>query len=59
MAERCALFIIIGAGIVVTGSAVADAPWGAGLALALAFAFAGSALMWWLYFDLGRSAARN
>ncbi len=55
MAERCALFIIIalGEGIVVTGSAVADAPWGAGLALALAIAFAGSALMWWLYFDLG------
>jgi len=55
MAERCALFIIIalGEGIVVTGASVADAPWGAGLALALAIAFAGSALMWWLYFDLG------
>ncbi len=55
MAERCALFIIIalGEGIVVTGASVADAPWGAGLALALTTAFAGSALLWWLYFDLG------
>lgn len=55
MAERCALFIIIalGEGIVVTGSAVAEAPPGPGLTSAFVTAFAGSALMWWLYFDLG------
>lgn len=59
MAERCALFIIIalGEGIVVTGAAVADAPLGVGLGLgltkALVTGFAGSALMWWLYFDMG------
>ena len=55
MAERCALFIIIalGEGIVVTGASAADAPLSAGLGLALGIAFAGSALLWWLYFDLG------
>lgn len=55
MAERCALFVIIalGEGIVVTGANVADSPWGSGLAQALVVAFAGSALLWWLYFDLG------
>ncbi len=55
MAERCALFIIIalGEGIVVTGAAVADAPLGPGLTTAFVAAFAGSALMWWLYFDMG------
>lgn len=56
MAERCSLFIIIalGEGIVVTGSSVAGAELvDGGLLGALGVAFAGSALMWWLYFDLG------
>ncbi len=55
MAERCALFIIIalGEGIVVTGTAIAQAPLGPGLTTAFVTAFVGSALMWWLYFDMG------
>lgn len=55
MAERCALFVIIalGEGIVVTGAAVADAPLEPGLTTAFVTAFVGSALMWWLYFDMG------
>lgn len=59
MAERCALFVIIalGEGVVMTGAAVAKAGLGEGNALAFAFAFIGSALMWWLYFDLGAPRA--
>lgn len=55
MAERCALFIIIalGEGIVVTGTALSGQPLGAGRAWAVLAAFLSSALMWWLYFDLG------
>ena len=55
MAERCGLFIIIalGEGIVVIGSSVAHGGLSAGLIGAMALAFTGSALMWWLYFDLG------
>ncbi len=55
MAERCSLFIIIalGEGIVVTGSNLADQTLSSGLVSAFIIAFAGSALMWWLYFDLG------
>lgn len=59
MAERCALFVIIalGEGIVMTGAAVSKAGLDHGNAAAFALAFLGSALMWWLYFDLG--AARG
>ncbi len=55
MAERCALFIIIalGEGIVVTGSHFNLDHASVGQAAALGLAFLGSALMWWLYFDLG------
>lgn len=55
MAERCALFIIIalGEGIVVTGvNFEGGAPTPERIAAFLC-AFAGSALMWWIYFDLG------
>ncbi len=55
MAERCSLFIIIalGEGIVVTGASFAGLSMEAGRVAAFVIAFAGSALMWWLYFDLG------
>ncbi len=55
MAERCGLFIIIaqGEGIVVTGASFAAGPADAPHIRALLIAFVTSALMWWLYFDLG------
>ncbi len=55
MAERCALFIIIalGEGIVVTGSTFLGLEMTNGAMQAFLIAFASSALMWWLYFDLG------
>ena len=55
MAERCALFIIISLGeaVLVTGASFAElvqdqATWAAFLT-----SFAGSAAMWWIYFDIG------
>lgn len=55
MAERAGLFIIIALGeaIVVTGSAMGDAPLEPGRVSAFLLAFLGSVLLWWLYFDLG------
>lgn len=55
MAERCGLFIIIalGEGIVVTGASFAQGSGDAAHIGALLIAFLTSALMWWLYFDLG------
>lgn len=55
MAERCALFIIIalGEGIVVTGTSFNRLSMEMGRIGAFGAAFASSALMWWLYFDLG------
>ena len=55
MAERCSLFIIIalGEGIVVMGASFAGGPADAAHVRALMTAFLTSALMWWLYFDLG------
>lgn len=60
MAERCALFIIIalGEGIVVTGAtfvglSVEGGAMESGRVAGFIAAFLGSALMWWLYFDLG------
>lgn len=59
MAERCALFIIIalGEGIVVIGAGVASQPWDPAMLVAPLIAFLISALMWWLYFDLGMGRA--
>jgi low temperature requirement protein LtrA len=59
MAERCALFVIIalGEGVVMTGAALSKAGLGEGNAIAFALAFLGSALMWWLYFDVGAPRA--
>ncbi|MDE2437442.1 MAG: low temperature requirement protein A [Sphingomonadales bacterium] len=55
MAERCSLFIIIalGEGIVVSGAAMLDGVLSADRYAALFIAFAGSAVVWWLYFDIG------
>lgn len=55
LAERCALFIIIalGEGVVVTGSSFAEQTADLARTTAFVLAFAGSALMWWIYFDLG------
>jgi low temperature requirement protein LtrA len=55
IAERCALFIIIALGesILVTGATFGELPWNASTVAAFAVAFAGSAAMWWLYFDTG------
>lgn len=55
MAERSSLFIIIalGEGIVVTGTSFAGLSMETGRIGAFLIAFVSSALMWWLYFDLG------
>jgi len=55
MAERCALFIIIalGEGVVVIGTNLAAAELTPNRITAFLCAFLGSALMWWIYFDLG------
>jgi low temperature requirement protein LtrA len=55
LAERCALFIIIalGEGVVVTGTSFAEETADFARTLAFVLAFAGSALMWWIYFDMG------
>lgn len=55
MAERCALFIIIalGEGIIITGATFAKLQPDAVQVAAFLIAFTGSALMWWVYFDVG------
>jgi len=55
MAERCALFIIIalGEGIIITGATFAKLEPDAAHVAAFLIAFTGSALMWWVYFDVG------
>lgn len=55
MAERASLFVLIalGEGIVVTGTAFAEAVPDVERSLAFLAAFASSVLMWWIYFDIG------
>ena len=55
MAERCALFIIIALGetILVTGATFAKLTPDTPTIAAFATSFAGSAIMWWIYFDTG------
>lgn len=55
MAERCALFIIIALGetILVTGATFAKLTPDAPTIAAFAVSFASSAIMWWIYFDVG------
>lgn len=53
MAERCGLFIIIALGesILVTGATFAKLEWSPVTLAAFAASFAGTAAMWWIYFD--------
>jgi low temperature requirement protein LtrA len=53
MAERCGLFIIIGLGesILVTGATFSGLVWDRATIAAFITAFAGSAAMWWVYFN--------
>jgi low temperature requirement protein LtrA len=55
MAERCALFIIIALGeaVLMTGATFGETPQTQGFWLAFLSSFAGSAAMWWIYFDIG------
>ena len=55
MAERASLFVLIalGEGIVVTGTAFAEAVPDTTRTLAFLACFASSVLMWWIYFDIG------
>lgn len=61
MAHRCFLFIIVALGesILITGATVGRLPASAGTIAAFVVAFAGSALLWWLYFDRAEEAGRN
>lgn len=55
MAERCALFIIIALGetVLITGATFADLSHSVPTWIAFLASFAGSATMWWIYFDVG------
>ena len=55
MAERCALFIIIALGeaVLVTGATFAKLDHDSYTWAAFITSFAGSATMWWIYFDIG------
>jgi low temperature requirement protein LtrA len=55
MAERCSLFVIIALGesILVTGATAASLPVTPPTMAAFIVAFAGSAAMWWIYFNIG------
>ncbi len=55
MAERCALFIIIALGeaVLVTGSTFSTLSHDGPTITAFIASFLGSAVMWWIYFDIG------
>jgi len=55
LAERCALFVIIGLGesVLITGATFAGLPWSDVNVAAFANAFAGSVAMWVVYFNIG------
>ena len=55
MAERCALFIIIALGeaVLVTGSTFSTLAHDGPTISAFVTSFIGSAVMWWIYFDIG------
>ncbi len=55
MAERCALFIIIALGeaVLVTGATFSELDATPPTIGALVASFLGSAVMWWIYFDIG------
>lgn len=55
LAERCSLFIIIALGqsVLVTGATFAGLAWTPETVAAFLPSFAGSAAIWWIYFDTG------
>jgi len=61
MAERCLLFVTIALGesIIITGSNFGELPASIERCTALVMAFAGSAAIWWIYFDRGAEAGRE
>ncbi|WP_226468770.1 low temperature requirement protein A [Luteimonas panaciterrae] len=61
MAERCALFVIIGLGesLLVTGATFAELERSFDAVAALLTAFLGSVAMWWLYFDTSAERATH
>jgi low temperature requirement protein LtrA len=61
MAERAALFVLIalGEGVVVTGAAFAERAPDRAITSAFVACFATSALMWWIYFDIGADRGAN
>ena len=61
MAERCLLFVTIALGesIIITGSNFGELPTSTERSAALVMAFAGSAAIWWIYFDRGAEAGRE
>jgi low temperature requirement protein LtrA len=60
LAERCLLFIIlaIGESILITGEGFGELPHSRGVWAAFTVAFAGSAAIWWIYFDRTIELAR-
>lgn len=60
-AERCGLFIIIALGesILVTGATFEKLPWNFATNTAFAASLAGTAAMWWLYFNIGQERGVN
>lgn len=61
LAERCGLFIILSLGesILVMGATFARMEWDAAAIIAFAAAFAGTAAMWWIYFNIGAERAEH
>ncbi len=61
LAERCGLFIILALGesILVLGATMSGMTWDSATLLAFAAAFAGTAAMWWIYFNIGAERAEH
>jgi low temperature requirement protein LtrA len=61
MAERCALFVIIvlGEAVLVTGATFANLQHNQPTWIAFITSFASSAIMWWIYFDIGAKRASD
>ncbi|MEA3184477.1 MAG: hypothetical protein QOJ74_954 [Ilumatobacteraceae bacterium] len=53
LAERCQLFLIVafGESVLVTGATLSNLTWTASTVTGVAVCFAGTAALWWIYFD--------
>jgi low temperature requirement protein LtrA len=53
LAERCHLFLIVtfGESVLVTGATFSDLTWTPSTVIGVAVCFAGTAALWWIYFD--------